>query len=58
MRWANFDCTGGDSNTDLHSSQQYGLPAWGASGPYQKVYEKFGITGTSNYISPLTRYLV
>ena len=30
--------------------QQYGLPAWGASGPYQKVYEKFGITGTSTYI--------
>jgi hypothetical protein len=30
--------------------QQYGLPAWGASGPYLKVYEKFGITGTSTYI--------
>ena len=29
--------------------QQYGLPAWGASGPYQKVYEKFGITGASAY---------
>lgn len=27
--------------------QQYGLPAWGASGPYLKVYEKFGITGPS-----------
>lgn len=23
------------------------MPGWGASGPYQKVYEKFGIT-TSN----------
>jgi len=30
-----------------YTLQQYGLPAWGASGPYQKVYEKFGITGTS-----------
>lgn len=30
-----------------HCLQQYGLPAWGASGPYQKVYEKFGITGSS-----------
>jgi transketolase len=29
--------------------QQYGLPAWGASGPYQKVYEKFGITGSSKF---------
>ncbi|KAF8270348.1 transketolase [Lactarius quietus] len=27
------------------SHEQYGLPAWGASGPYKKVYEKFGITG-------------
>ncbi|KAG6821149.1 hypothetical protein H0H93_005369 [Arthromyces matolae] len=28
-----------------YSHEQWGLPAWGASGPYQKVYEKFGITG-------------
>ncbi|KDR73467.1 hypothetical protein GALMADRAFT_611443 [Galerina marginata CBS 339.88] len=30
-----------------YSHEQYGLPAWGASAPYQKVYEKFGITGTN-----------
>lgn len=30
-----------------YSHEQYGLPAWGASGPYLKVYEKFGITGSS-----------
>jgi len=30
-----------------YSHEQFGLPAWGASGPYQKVYEKFGITGTN-----------
>ncbi|KAI9566511.1 transketolase [Boletus coccyginus] len=30
-----------------HEASQYGLPAWGASGPYKKVYEKFGITGTN-----------
>lgn len=28
-----------------YSHEQYGLPAWGASAPYQQVYEKFGITG-------------
>ncbi|KAH7889784.1 Transketolase, thiamine diphosphate binding domain-containing protein [Phlebopus sp. FC_14] len=28
-----------------YSHEQYGLAAWGASGPYKKVYEKFGITG-------------
>jgi len=28
-----------------YSHEQYGLKAWGASGPYKKVYEKFGITG-------------
>ncbi|KAF8633753.1 hypothetical protein AX17_004408 [Amanita inopinata Kibby_2008] len=28
-----------------YSHEQYGLPGWGASAPYQKVYEKFGITG-------------
>ncbi|EPQ58745.1 hypothetical protein GLOTRDRAFT_37443 [Gloeophyllum trabeum ATCC 11539] len=26
---------------------QYGVPAWGASAPYQKIYEKLGITGTN-----------
>ena len=30
-----------------YSHEQYGLPGWGASGPYKKVYEKFGITGSS-----------
>ncbi|PBK96627.1 transketolase [Armillaria gallica] len=30
-----------------YSHEQYGLPGWGASGPYQKVYEKFGITGSN-----------
>ncbi|KAG9318397.1 transketolase [Chiua virens] len=30
-----------------YSHEQWGLPAWGSSGPYQKVYEKFGITGTN-----------
>jgi transketolase len=28
-----------------YSHEQYGLQAWGSSGPYKKVYEKFGITG-------------
>lgn len=28
-----------------YSHEQYGLQSWGASGPYKKVYEKFGITG-------------
>ncbi|KAL4074514.1 Transketolase, thiamine diphosphate binding domain-containing protein [Scleroderma yunnanense] len=28
-----------------YSHEQYGLNGWGASGPYKKVYEKFGITG-------------
>ena len=35
-----------------YSHEQYGLPAWGASGPYQKVYEKFGITGSSGFSLP------
>ena len=35
-----------------YSHEQYGLPAWGASGPCKKVYEKFGITGDSTF--PLT----
>ncbi|KAF9050749.1 transketolase [Hymenopellis radicata] len=30
-----------------YSHEQYGLPSWGASGPYLKVYEKFGITGSN-----------
>lgn len=30
-----------------YSHEQYGLKSWGSSGPYQKVYEHFGITGTS-----------
>jgi transketolase len=30
-----------------YSHEQYGLKGWGASGPYQKVYEKFGITGSN-----------
>ncbi|KDQ59477.1 hypothetical protein JAAARDRAFT_622289 [Jaapia argillacea MUCL 33604] len=30
-----------------YSHEQFGLGAWGASGPYQKVYEKFGITGAN-----------
>jgi transketolase len=34
--------------------QQFGLPAWGSSGPYQKVYEKFGITGSSMFSSDLS----
>jgi len=28
-----------------YSHEQFGLASWGASGPYQKVYAKFGITG-------------
>ncbi|KAL0572632.1 Transketolase [Marasmius crinis-equi] len=28
-----------------YSHEQYGLDGWGASGPYLKVYNKFGITG-------------
>ncbi|KAF8323137.1 putative transketolase [Clavulina sp. PMI_390] len=30
---------------ERYSHEQFGLKAWGASGPYQKVYEKFGLTG-------------
>ncbi|KAG5645819.1 hypothetical protein DXG03_005160 [Asterophora parasitica] len=30
-----------------YSHEQWGLPAWGASGPYLQVYEKFGITGSN-----------
>ncbi|CAE6479984.1 unnamed protein product [Rhizoctonia solani] len=30
-----------------YSHEQHGLPAWGASGPYQKVYESFGLTGAN-----------
>ena len=32
-----------------YSHEQYGLESWGASGPYKKVYEKFGITGDSTF---------
>ena len=34
--------------------QAFGLTGWGASGPYKKVYEKFGLTGpsTSSVFSP------
>ncbi|KAI0928301.1 hypothetical protein AcV5_005910 [Taiwanofungus camphoratus] len=28
-----------------YSHEQFGLFGWGASGPYKKVYEKYGITG-------------
>lgn len=27
------------------------MQAWGSSGPYKKVYEKFGITGDSTLLS-------
>ncbi|KAF7777500.1 hypothetical protein Agabi119p4_3572 [Agaricus bisporus var. burnettii] len=30
-----------------YSHEQFGLNGWGASGPYLKVYEKFGITGSN-----------
>jgi transketolase len=30
-----------------YSHEQYGLKGWGASGPYTKVYEHFGITGSN-----------
>jgi transketolase len=36
------------------SHEQYGLQAWGSSGPYKKVYEKFGITGDSTPLSMVT----
>ncbi|CAK5279595.1 unnamed protein product [Mycena citricolor] len=32
---------------EKYSHEQYGLPSWGASGPYLQVYEKFGITPTN-----------
>lgn len=35
------------SERNMTLLQQYGLDGWGASGPYKKVYEKFGITGAS-----------
>jgi transketolase len=34
------------------------LQAWGSSGPYKKVYEKFGITGDSTLLSMHGRLLV
>ena len=33
-----------------YSHEQYGINGWGASGPYKKVYEKFGLTGSSEYL--------
>ncbi len=45
MRYVNNYATSNGPN--ICGMQQYGLPSWGASGPYQKVYEKFGITGSS-----------
>ncbi|KAI0085477.1 transketolase [Irpex rosettiformis] len=30
-----------------YSHEQFGLPAWGASGPYKEVYAKFGLTGSN-----------
>ncbi|KAG8857606.1 Transketolase [Tulasnella sp. 330] len=30
-----------------YSHESYGLTAWGASGPFDKVYEKFGLTGSN-----------
>ncbi|TEB36288.1 transketolase [Coprinellus micaceus] len=30
-----------------YSHEQFGLPSWGASAPYQKLYEKFGLTGSN-----------
>lgn len=30
---------------ERYSHEQIGLKGWGASGPYEQVYKKFGITG-------------
>jgi len=30
---------------ERYSHEQYGLKGWGASGPYDQVYKKFGLTG-------------
>jgi len=30
---------------ERYSHEQFGLKGWGASGPYDQVYAKFGITG-------------
>ncbi|KZT65457.1 transketolase [Daedalea quercina L-15889] len=30
-----------------YSHEQFGMFGWGASGPYKKVYEKFGLTGSN-----------
>jgi len=32
---------------ERYAHESFGLAAWGASGPYQKVYEKFGMTGSN-----------
>jgi transketolase len=33
-----------------YSHEQFGLPAWGASAPYERVYEEHGLTGKSKLI--------
>jgi len=30
-----------------YSHEQWGLPGWGASAPFEKIYEHFGITGSN-----------
>lgn len=32
---------------ERYSHEQFGLKGWGASGPYDKVYAKFGLTGAN-----------
>jgi transketolase len=32
---------------ERYSHEQYGLKGWGSSGPYNKVYAKFGLTGSN-----------
>jgi transketolase len=32
---------------ERYSHEAYGMKGWGASGPYNKVYEKFGFTGSN-----------
>ncbi|KZT11498.1 transketolase [Laetiporus sulphureus 93-53] len=39
-----------------YSHEQFGLFGWGASGPYKKVYEKFGLTGPN--IASLSKKIV
>ena len=35
---------------ERYSHEQYGLKGWGSSGPYDKVYAKFGLTGSSEFM--------